>query len=101
MNDKIDFENLEKIVKLDVCKGDICAVKNIKVLDCDNFLLDKRSLINDYRKTTKDYKTGLLKSFFTGKLKLNGRQIENYQHEYSMKLDKDKISFDKIYSDVD
>lgn len=98
-------ENLEKITKLDWCKADICAIKRITVIDNNNFVLDNRSLIRDYRKITGDHKTGWFKSLFTGKLILNSNQIENYQHEYFRNIDNsprnNKVSFDKVYTDVD
>ena len=101
----MDSLNLEKIAKLDACRADICAIKHITVIDENNFLLDRRDLIRNYRKNTGDYKTGWFKSLFTGRLKLNGNQIENYQHEYLMNIDRasikdKKINFEDIYSDV-
>jgi hypothetical protein len=93
--------NLEKIAKLDQCKADICTIKCITVIDNNNFILDKRSLIREYRKLTGD-KSGWIKSLFTGRLKLNGIQIENYQHEYLMNMDRNKdyskVRFDRIYT---
>ncbi|HNZ52180.1 MAG: hypothetical protein BWY36_00237 [Candidatus Diapherotrites archaeon ADurb.Bin253] len=77
------IENLSKILELDSCKASICAIKGITVINDNNFVLEKRGLIRDYRKTTGDYRTGWFKSLFTGKLELTGKQIENYQYEYS------------------
>jgi hypothetical protein len=99
-----DITNLEKIVQLPSCQGDICAIRRITVIDNNNFILDRRELIREYRKLTGD-KSGWFGSLFTGKLKLNGRQIENYQHDYFLNIDNspgnNKISFDKIYTDLD
>lgn len=98
-------ENLEKITQLDSCRADICVIKGITVIDDNNFILEHRALILDYRKTTGDYRTGWFRSLFTGKLKLTGNQIENYQHEYLMNMDRNKdyskVSFEKVYTDID
>lgn len=80
---KTDYSNLEKIIQLPDGQAHICAVKNIKVIDENTFLLDNRKVIREYRKLTRDY-SGWFKSFFTGKLVLNAGKIENYQLE-SMK----------------
>jgi hypothetical protein len=98
--DKTDFDNLEKIIKLPVCQGDICAVKNIKVIDNNTFVLDKRELIREYRKLTGDY-SNWFRSLFTNKLKLNSRQIENYQHEYYLNIDMSKYDSVTLGTHID
>lgn len=92
-------ENLAKILELDSCKASICAIKGITVIDEDNFILEKRHLIRNYRKETGDYRTGWFKSLFTGKLKLNGKQIEDYQHEYAKDIN--NYSLRNLFSDSD
>jgi hypothetical protein len=101
---ELDIKNLEKIVELPSCRGDICAIKHITVVDNNTFILDRRELIREYRKLTGD-RSGWFGSLFTGRLKLNGRQIENYQHDYFLNIDhshgNNKILFDKVYTDID
>ena len=68
-----------------ILKASICAIKGITVIDKDNFELTKRDLVMEYMQLTGD-KLGFIKSIkglITGKLKLNGKQIEDYQHEYA------------------
>lgn len=91
-------ENLAKILELDSCKASICAIKGITVINNDNFVLDRRRLIREYRKLTGD-KSGWFGSLFTGKLKLNGTQIENYQHEYSKDIK--NYNLRTFYTDLD
>ena len=92
-------ENLAKILELDSCKASICAIKGITVINDNNFVLEKRGLIRDYRKTTGDYRTGWFKSLFTGKLQLTGKQIENYQYEYSKDIK--NYNLRTFYTDLD
>ena len=104
---KVDFSNLEKISRLDDCKTHICSIKGITVIDKDNFLLNNRASVIEYMQLTCDnlgfFKS--IKSLITGRLQLNGKQIENYQDEYFMKMDRNKgyskVSFEKIYTDID
>lgn len=94
-------ENLAKILELDSCKASICAIKGIAVIDNDNFILEKRNLIIEYMQLTGD-NLGFIKSInglITGKLKLNGKQIENYQHEYAKDID--NYNLRNFYTDVD
>jgi hypothetical protein len=94
-------ENLAKIIELDSCKASICAIKGITVVDENNFILEKRNLIIDYMQLTED-NLGFIKSIkglITGKLKLNGRQIENYQHEYAKDIK--NYNLRNFFTDID
>jgi hypothetical protein len=94
-------ENLTKILELDSCKASICAIKGITVIDDNNFILEKRNLIIEYMQLTGD-KLGFMRSIkglITGKLKLNGKQIEDYQHEYAKDIN--NYNLRNFFSDSD
>ena len=94
-------ENLAKILELDSCKASICAIKGITVIDDNNFILEKRNLIIEYMQLTGD-KLGFMRSIkglITGKLKLNGKQIEDYQHEYAKDIN--NYNLRNFFSDSD
>lgn len=94
-------ENLAKIIELDFCKASICAIKGITVIDDNNFILEKRNLIIEYMQLTRDNLgfIGGIKGLITGKLKLNGKQIENYQHEYAKNIN--NYNFRSFFTDID
>jgi hypothetical protein len=94
-------ENLAKILELDSCKSEICRAKGIIVIDKDNFELTKRDLVVEYMQLTGD-KLGFIRSIkglITGKLTLNGKQIENYQHEYVKNIK--NYNFTNFLTDID
>ncbi len=56
----------------------ICKRKKIKIIDKDNFILNKRKMIFDYHILTGDYK-GIFGNLLRGKVTLNEIQMGNYQ----------------------
>lgn len=71
---------------MDNSKEIICVSRNIAVIDENNFELRNRNSVVEYLRLTGD-NPGFIKSIkglITGKMELNGKQIENYQKEYCL-----------------
>ena len=76
----------------------ICLLKNIEVIDSDNFVLNDRKVILDYHTLTGDYNC-FLKNIIKGKVTLNEKQLEKYQGKDFERRNKDNWQQFALWSD--
>jgi hypothetical protein len=88
MNSSLKYKLEQQYHELPGFLMGICLLKNIEVIDGDNFVLNDRKVILDYHTLTGDYK-GIIKNMINGKVTLNENQLEKYQSKDFVRRNKD------------